>query len=90
MPTDREVMQGMLRQIVGLMHMIPTSAIEEYIAEVSANNNMYDAIGPMLDPTEYRKTLHSGKRDNLRVELEIVHKLLDIRKLINKLTPIDE
>lgn len=87
---DREIMQGMLRQIVGLLHMIPTADIEEYIKGVSANNSMYDAVGPILDPTDYRKTLHSGKRDNLRVELQITEKLLEIRKLINTLTPIDE
>jgi hypothetical protein len=86
---DREIMQGMLRQVVGLMHMISIEDMEAYIEGISENNNMYDAVGPMLDPTEYRKTLHSGKRDNMRVELQIVKKMLDIRKLINTLTPID-
>jgi hypothetical protein len=89
MMADREIMQGMLRQVVGLMHMIPIEDIEEYIKGVSANNNMYDAIGPILDPTDYRKNLHSGKRDNMRVELKIVEKMLEIRKLINTLTPVD-
>lgn len=86
---DREVMQGMLRSVVGLMHMIPTEEIEAYIEGVSANNSMYDAVGPILDPTDYRDNLHSGKRDNMRVELQIVKKMLEIRRLIEQLKPVN-
>lgn len=87
--TDKDVMQSMLRSVVGLMHMIPTEEIEEYIEGVSANNSMYDAVGPILDPTDYRNNLHSGKRDNMRVELQIVRKMLEIRKLIEQLKPVN-
>lgn len=85
---DREIMQGMLRQIVGLLHMIPTEDMEEYVQGVSANNSLYDAVGAILDPTDYRDTLHSGKRDNVRVELQIAEKLVEIRKLIDTLKPV--
>ncbi len=85
---DQEVIKGVLLSVVSTLHMIELEDIEEYVKDIQNNNAMYDTLGPILDPTEYRSTLHSGRRSNVKTELEIAQKLLEIRRLIDQITPV--
>lgn len=82
---DQEFIEMMLRQAIQMLHMIEVADLEGYVSSVSKNNSTYDAIGPILDPTEYRDTLHSGKRDRVRTQLQIAQKLLEVRQLVETL-----
>jgi hypothetical protein len=82
---EQEFIEMMLRQAIQMLHMIEVADLEEYVSSISKNNSMYDAIGPILDPTEYRDTLHSGRRESARMQLQITQKLLEVRQLIETL-----
>jgi hypothetical protein len=82
---EQEFIEMMLRQAIQALHFIEVADLEEYVSSISKNNSVYDAIGPILDPTEYRDTLHSGKRDRARTQLEITRKLLEVRQMIDQL-----
>lgn len=82
---DKDLIQNFLNTSARVLHAIEVADLEAYIAEASRNNDLYDSIGPIVDPTRYRNDLHSGRRDQLRVELEIARKQLEIRKLLDQL-----
>ena len=82
---EQEFIEMMLRQAIQAVHWIELADLEEYVSSISKNNSVYDAIGPILDPTEYRDTLHSGRRDRARTQLEITRKLLEVRQMIEAL-----
>lgn len=82
---EKEFIEMVLRQAIQMLHMVEVADLEEYVSSISKNNSMYDAIGPILDPTEYRDTLHSGKRDRVRTQLQITQKLLEVRQLVETL-----
>lgn len=82
---DPETLKATLLTITIMLHSIETTDLEAYVNSVATNNATYDTIGPIVDPTAYRDMLHSGRRDNLRVQLEITRKLLEARRLIDQL-----
>jgi len=82
---DKELIQSILNTSARVLHAIEIADLEAYIEGVSLNNSTYDALGPMLDPTDYRKNLHSGRIDNLKVELQIARKMLEVRKLLDQI-----
>jgi hypothetical protein len=82
---DKELIQSILNTSARVLHAVEIADLEQYIEAVSLNNSTYDALGPMLDPTDYRKNLQSGRLDNLRVELQIARKLLEVRKLLDEI-----
>lgn len=82
---DQEFIEMMLRQAIQALHFIEVADLEKYVSSIGENNSIYDAIGPILDPTEYRDTLHSGKRDRARTQLQITRKLLEVRQLVETL-----
>ena len=87
---DKEEIQSVLRGFVGMLSLIEVADLEKYVSDVSRNNSVYDAVGPLVDPTEYRQTLTSGRRDQVRVQLEIAKHCLEIRKLFEQLPVASE
>jgi hypothetical protein len=85
---EQEFIEMMLQQAVQALHWIEVADLEEYVSSISKNNSIYDAVGPIQDPTEYRDTLHSGKRDRVRTQLQITQHLLQARRLIATLAPL--
>jgi hypothetical protein len=85
---EQEFIEMMLRQAIQALVFIELADLEEYVKGISKNNSIYDAVGPILDPTEYRDTLHSGRRDRARTHLQITQKLLEVRRLIDTLSPL--
>lgn len=77
-----EMVRDSLKTVVQLLAFLNTADIEDYVNNVSHNNSMYDAVGAILDPTEYRNTLQSGKRNAARMELDLVRKLLEVRRAV--------
>jgi hypothetical protein len=73
-----------------LLQLLPRVELEAYVESISRNNSIYDSVGPIFDPTEYRQTLHSGRRESARVQLEITRHLMEARKLIDQLKPVSE
>lgn len=82
---DKKELEAVLRGFVGMLSLISIDDLETHINDVARNNEIYDAAGPIFNPTEYRNTLASGRRDNARTQLEIVRHCLEIRKLFDKL-----
>lgn len=82
---DTEELQTVLREFVGMLSLISIDDLEKHVNDVARNNNMYDTVGPIFDPTAYRNTLASGRRDHARVQLEIAKHCLEIRKLFDQL-----
>lgn len=82
---EQEFIEMMLRQAIQMLHMIEVADLEGYVSSISKNNSLYDVMGPILDPTEYRDTLHSGKRDRARTQLQITQKLLEVRRMVEML-----
>lgn len=82
---EQEFIEMMLRQAIQSLLYAEIADLEEYVSSISKNNSMYDTIGPILDPTEYRDTLHSGKRDRVRTQLQITQKLLEVRQMLETL-----
>ena len=83
-----EFMQGIMQNVVGMLHMIETDDMDAYLKRVSHNNSLYDTMGPITDPTEWRLSSHNGKRESARIQLQIAQKLLEIRKLTDDLEAI--
>ncbi len=77
--------QSHLHNIAGMLAFIETADLERYVQSVSRNNSLYDAMGPILDPTEYRDTLHGGKHESAAIQLQIARKMLEIRQLMDTL-----
>ena len=82
---EQEFIEMMLRQAIQSLIYVELADLEEYVSSIGKNNNMYDTIGPILDPTEYRDTLHSGERDRVRTQLQITQKLLEVRQMLETL-----
>ncbi len=82
---NHELIEVFLRNATLSLSALTTEDIEGYINAISRNNSLYDAMGPIVDPTEYRSALHSGRINSARVQLDIARKLLDIRRLMDTL-----
>jgi len=81
---DKEFLKTHLQTIAVMLAMIPLEELEAYVTENSRHLSMYDALGPMLDPTDYRDALYGGRRDDAGHQLSIVQELLHARQAIEK------
>ena len=81
---DKEFLKNHLATIAVMLAMIPLDELESYVKDNSHHLAMYDALGPMLDPTDYKDAIFGGRRDDAHAQLVIVQKLLDARRAIEK------
>lgn len=77
-----EFMQSILRNAAGMLYVIPLDELEAYVKEVRENNNRWDSVGAILDPTAFRDAMHNGKREQAKIELQMAEHLLEVRRLV--------
>lgn len=73
-----------LATIARMLALIPMQQLDEYVNKHHLQLGYYDAVGPILQPTEYRDVLQNGRYDDARHQLKIVDALLTVRKLIEE------
>jgi len=73
----------MLQGVGKTLAMIDTSELEAHITEHRLHLEHWTGIGPLLDPTQYREAIKSGKHQDAVLQLEICEALLVARKAID-------
>ena len=79
---NTEFMQSHLRNAAGMLLIIPLDELEAYVKSVRDNNNRWDSVGAIFDPTAFRDAMHNGKRAQAKLELEMAEHLLEVRRLV--------
>jgi hypothetical protein len=82
---NKEFMQSVLRNAAGMLYIIPLDELEAYVKEVRDNNNRWNSVGAILDPTAFRDAMHNGKLEQAKAELEMAEHLLEVRRLVEAL-----
>ena len=83
MDVNHEDMIAMLQNIVRMLALIPTEALEKHVEDNRSHLGSWDSIGSMIDPTAYRDALHSGRLEDAQNQLEITKYLLLARRSID-------
>ena len=79
-----EQIQFMMVNILKQLAMIPTDDLETYVSDIESNNQRFENIGAILDPTSYRNALHTGEIENAKAMLKITKLMLDARRAIDE------
>jgi len=82
MDIDRIILQ--LRSVGTMLIMIDTDELEKHVIYHRRHIEHWTGIGPLLDPTQYRDAIKSGKQQDAILQLEIVEALLKARQAIDK------
>lgn len=64
--------------------LIPTEELEAHVRECRNSINRADNLGPILDPTGWMRSRHSGEFQDAKNQLAIAEALLVARKAIDQ------
>ncbi len=84
MEQTMEEITAMLASISMLLATIDLDELGRHVTECKRSLSQWDSVGPIIDPTAYRDSLHSGRRNDAKNQLAIAQALLTARKAIVK------
>lgn len=79
-----EQIQFMMVNILKQLAMIPTDDLETYIRDIEDNNQRFENVGAIVDPTAYRNALYNGELENAKAMLKITKGMLEVRRAIDE------
>ncbi len=74
----------MLQGVVKTLALIETDELEAHVTECRRHLDHWTGIGPLIDPTQYRKAIQSGEQQDAVLQMEIAEALLKARQMIDR------
>ena len=80
---EMKATEFLLVNVARTLGWISTDRLEYYVKAHQDSLSRWGTMGPMIDPTQYRKQLQSGELEDAKHQLEIAEALLTARKAID-------
>jgi len=88
--TDTQATRAFMQMILQQLVLVSADDLKVALDEAASSQSIWDAVGPILEPTRYRDMLYNGTFDHATVQADIVRHLIAIRELIDKMNGIAE
>ena len=82
--TELDDIKFFMLNIVRQIAYLEVDKLEAHVEAIKAEQQRFDSIGPMLDPTYWMRARNTGEFDLAVTQLRIVEHLLEIRKLMDR------
>lgn len=74
-----------LREVASTLILIPLDDLEQHDKNCLKSVSDFDAFAPILAPADYFTKRNSGELEFIRLQNEIGHKCLELRRLLEQL-----